>query len=146
MSISWQKFIQCFCGIEFNFRVGLLSKNGGILLSGGRMQNVGSLRIPTSKVDGLSSWWQGLCPWGLLLPELFLLFLSVSLEVVNSSSEVVCPLLQEKKGPGSRIVQRCISWWQLYAVVWGCSVLYVISTLFLSIKPQGWTGEGKLQK
>lgn len=36
MNISWKKFIQCFCGIGFNSRVGLLPKNGGILLSGGK--------------------------------------------------------------------------------------------------------------
>lgn len=64
-----------------------------ILLSGGRMQNEGSLGITNSKVAVLSSRWQGLCPLGLLLPGLFLLFLGV----VNSSSGVVCPLLQEKK-------------------------------------------------
>lgn len=136
-----------FLGIEFDFRAGFLSKNGGILLSGGRGRMWEVSELLTERWMCCQIWRQGLCPQGLLLPGLFLLFLSVSLEVVNSSSEVVCPLLQgkKKKKMGGRIMQRRISWWQLYVVVWCGRASCVISTLFLWIK-LSVTGEGSLQK
>lgn len=36
---------------------------------------------------------------------------------------------RKKKKMGGRLVQQCISWWQLYAVVWCCRALCGISTL-----------------
>lgn len=140
MSISWKKFIQCFCGVEFNSRVGLLSKNGGILLSGGKCRvwkgsGLLTQRWMCCQVDGRAdvpggSYGQDyFCccsPWA---PRWWIHPLRL------------CAHCCKKKRPGGRIVQPCISCWQLYVVVRGCRVLYVISTLFLSIKPQGLAGE-----
>lgn len=86
-----------FLGIEFDFRAGFLSKNGGILLSGGRGRMWEVSELLTERWMCCHIWRQGLCPQGFYCQDYFLLFLSVSLEVVNSSSEVVCPLLQGKK-------------------------------------------------
>lgn len=44
-----------FCSTRFNFRVGLLSRNGGVLSSEEKKnQNVGNIKIINSEVDLLS--------------------------------------------------------------------------------------------
>lgn len=60
-----------FLGIEFDFRAGFLSKNGGILLSGGRGRMWEVSELLTERWMCCQIWRQGLCPQGLLLPGLF---------------------------------------------------------------------------
>lgn len=137
-----------FLGIEFDFRAGFLSKNGGILLSGGRGRMWEVSELLTERWICCQIWRQGLCPQGLLLPGLFFV---VSFCEPWSGEFILwgcVPIAarKKKKKMGVRIMQRRISWWQLYVVVWCCRDSCVISTLFLWIKPQCVTGEGRLQK
>lgn len=59
-------------------------------------------------------------PGAFIARTIFLLFLSVSLEVVNSSSEVVCPLLQGKKKDGRQ--NRAAAYFMVTALC-GCVML-----------------------
>lgn len=136
-----------FLGIEFDFRAGFLSKNGGILLSGGRGRMWEVSELLTERWMCCQIWRQGLCPQGLLLPGLFFV---VSFCEPWSGEFILwgcVPIAarKKKKKMGGRIMQRRISWWQLYVVVWCGRASCVISTLFLWIK-LSVTGKGGFRR
>lgn len=142
MSIRCKKFNQFFffffLALNLISGLGSFVKNGRVLLSGGGgvVQNVGSLRIINSKVDVLANWQQGLrcVPRGFYCQDYFCCFFLWALKWWIRPPRLCAHCCKKKKKEkkekiGSRIMQRCISWWQLYVVVWCCRALCVISTL-----------------
>lgn len=165
MSISWKKFIQvffCVCGffvfcffvfifllgIEFNFRAGFLCKNGAVLLSGRRYRTWEVWELLTQRWICCQIDSKDCVPRDFYCQDYFCCFFLWALKWWIHPLRLCAHCCKEKKKKkmGGRIMQRSISWWQLYAVVWCCRALCVISTLFLWIKPQSVSGEGWLQK
>lgn len=83
---------------RFKFSIGVLSRDGGIFSSVcvGVYSECRSIKMINSKMDLLSGWMAVPTSLGAPVPRIVsIVSIGTSLEVANSSSEVVCPLLQK---------------------------------------------------